>query len=431
MGYVGCVSAGCLADLGHDVVAVEPSSTKLDMINEGNSPIIEAGMDQLIGNAVKARKLYATQDWSAAIQATDLAMLCVGTPSRENGSIDLRSIVRVCEQIGEALASKKEYFTVVVRSTVLPGTVENTVLPILIDRSGKTAGVDFGVCMNPEFLREGSSIADFRNPPKTIIGQLDQRSGDRVERIYETLPGPVIRTSLRVAELVKYTDNCFHALKVTFANEIGDICKQTGIDSHELMDIFCQDTKLNLSPSYLKPGFAFGGSCLPKDLRAIIHEAKTHDLEVPMLSSILHSNDRQVQNLVDKLMTHKGRSLGFLGLSFKGGTDDLRSSPIVDVIEALLGKGFEIKIYDQHVSLAKLMGANKEYIEREIPHISKLMCGSARELVEHSDVVVLCHHDETFRQSLQFLTSGQSLYDLVRIAARPELNGCDYHGLSW
>ena len=285
--------------------------------------------------------------------------------------------------------------------------------------------------MHPEFLREGTSIHDFYYPPKTVIGQYDGASGEPWAKLYESVPGPVIRTSLRVAEMVKYADNCFHALKVTFANEIGSICKDAGIDSHEVMNIFCQDTKLNISPSYLKPGFAFGGSCLPKDLKALIYEAKARDINVPMLNSLLESNSHQIQRLVDKLVTYKGRSIGFLGLSFKGGTDDLRSSPIVDVVEAMIGKGFDIHIYDEHVSIARLLGANKEYIEKEIPHISKLMCASADEVVDKSDVVVVAHRDLKLLTALNDVKAGRVIVDVARITERAQWNGSEYYGICW
>jgi GDP-mannose 6-dehydrogenase len=431
MGYVGCVTGACFAEMGHTVLGVEPNSVKVDLINGGKSPIIETGLDALITKVVQNGSFQATGDWEQALKDSELALVCVGTPSRSNGSIDLRYVQRVCEQIGTALAKHAGRFTVVIRSTVMPGTMDNLVIPTLEKASGRKVGRDFGLCMHPEFLREGTSIHDFYHPPKTVIGQYDEESGKALAGLYKGISGPIIRTELKVAEMVKYADNCFHAVKITFANEIGNICKEAGVDSHAVMNIFCQDTKLNLSPYYLKPGFAFGGSCLPKDLRAITHEARTMDLELPLLNAVIESNNRQIGRVVNKLMGYKGRSLGFLGLSFKGGTDDLRSSPIVEVIESMLGKGFSIKIYDQHVSLARLMGANKEYIEKEIPHISKLMCDSARELVEQSDVVVVSHQDEAFLRAFEFLKSGQVLLDLVRISDRKHWNGCEYYGICW
>lgn len=431
MGYVGCVTGACFAEMGHEVLGVEPNPVKVDLINSGKSPIIEKDLDSLLEKVVKSGAFLATSDWAQAIKDSELALVCVGTPSRSNGSIDLRFVQRVCEQIGSALAQRPGRFTVVIRSTVMPGTMDNIVIPTLEKASGKKVGTDFGLCMHPEFLREGTSIYDFYNPPKTVIGQYDEESGRALAGLYKGIPGPMIQTDLKVAEMVKYADNCFHAVKVTFANEIGNICKEANIDSHAVMNIFCQDTKLNLSPYYLKPGFAFGGSCLPKDLKAITHEARAMDLDLPMLNAVMESNSRQIGRVINKLISYKGRSLGFMGLSFKGGTDDLRSSPIVEVIESMLGKGFNIKIYDQHVSLAKLMGANKEYIEREIPHISKLMCTTARELIEQSDIIVLSHKDESFRQALGLLKSGQVLIDLVRIVDGKQLSGCEYYGICW
>jgi len=345
MGYVGCVSGACLASLGHQVIGVEPNRTKVDLLNSGKSPIVEKDLPELIASTVKSGLYRATDDWRAAIAASDLAMVCVGTPSRSNGSIDLSYVRRVCEQIGSALRDRKDFFTVVIRSTIVPGSVESVLIPILEKESGLKAGVGFGVCMNPEFLRESTSVKDFHEPPKTVIGELNPKSGEALAGIYAVLPGPHIRTSISVAEMVKYVDNAFHAVKVTFANEVGALCKEHRVDSHQVMDIFCQDTKLNLSPYYLKPGFAFGGSCLPKDLRALNHEARSLDLELPLLRSILESNKLQVLKVIRKLAEFKGRKLGFLGLSFKGGTDDLRESPIVEVIESMLVKCFAVKIY--------------------------------------------------------------------------------------
>jgi GDP-mannose 6-dehydrogenase len=431
MGYVGCVSGACFAEMGHTVLGVEPNPVKVDLINSGKSPIIEKDLDTLLLKVVQNGSFRATADWQQAIKDSDLAIVCVGTPSRPNGGIDLRFVERVCEQIGSALAQRSTRFTVVIRSTVMPGTMRGLVIPALERASGKKAGKDFGLCMHPEFLREGTSIYDFYHPPKTVIGEIDQASGDALAGLYEGVEGPMIRTTLNVAEMVKYADNCFHGLKVAFANEIGNVCKEAGIDSHKVMEIFCQDTKLNLSPYYLKPGFAFGGSCLPKDLKAMIYEARHLEVEVPVLSAVLESNQRQIQKLINKLSAYKGRSLGFLGLSFKGGTDDLRSSPIVEVIESMLGKGYGITIHDRHVSLAKLMGANKEYIEKEIPHLSRLMCATAQELVEKCDVLVVNHRDETFKQALQHAKPGQVIIDLVRIADSNQWDGCEYYGICW
>ena len=430
MGYVGCVSGACLASLGHNVIGVESNPDKVNLINAGRSPVVEADLEGLIASGVRAGLYYATSDWHSALAATDIAFVCVGTPSRSNGGIDLSYIRRVCEQIGQALRDRKQFLTVVIRSTIVPGSTESQLIPLLERESGLRAGADFGVCINPEFLREGSSVHDFHNPPKTVIGELNTRSGDVLAPLYGTLAAPLIRTSLRVAELVKYVDNSFHALKVAFANEVGNLCKELHVDSHAVMDIFCQDTKLNLSPYYLKPGFAFGGSCLPKDLRALNYEARKLDLDLPLLASILESNKLQVLNVIRKLMEFKGRTLGFLGISFKGGTDDLRESPIVDVIEAMLGKGFSVRLYDRHVSLARLIGANKQYIEKEIPHISRLMCTSVEELIASSDVIVVANRSPEFTEAVISARKDQVVVDLVRIAEIVPLQA-QYFGICW
>ena len=431
MGYVGCVTGACFAEMGHQVLGVEPNPLKVALINSGKSPIVEKDLDTLLSKVVKSGAFRATEDWADAIANTDLALVCVGTPSRPNGSIDLMYVQRVCEQIGAGLAKRDSRFTVVIRSTVMPGTLDSVVIPTLERASGKKVGSGFGLCMHPEFLREGTSIHDFYHPPKTVIGEYDVESGSRLAELYKGIPGPIIRTEIRVAEMVKYADNCFHALKVTFANEVGNICKQAGIDSHKVMEIFCQDTKLNLSPYYLKPGFAFGGSCLPKDLRAILHESRTLDVELPVMGAILESNRIQVLRVIRKLIGFKGKALGFLGLSFKGGTDDMRESPIVEVIEAMIGKGFAVQIYDRHVSLARLTGANKDYIQREIPHISQVLKDSLADVVSQSDVIVIANRDEAFLQALAGPCTGKTVIDLVRMfTPGPDFKGT-YYGICW
>ena len=318
LGYVGTVSAGCLASCGHEVIGVDPVQTKVDLINNGQSPIIEAEIGELIASGVAGGRLHATGEVAQAIRETELSFVCVGTPSQPNGNLDLRYIKRVCEQIGQALKEKDEWHTVVIRSTILPGTMCQIVIPALEQSSGKTAGIDFGVCHNPEFLREGSAVRDFHCPPKTVIGELDQTSGDLLAQLYTGIPGPFIRTDLKTAEMVKYSDNSWHALKIGFANEIGNLCKSFNLDAHEVMKIFCQDQKLNISPAYLLPGFAFGGSCLPKDLRALAYRAKMHDLELPILNSILQSNEMQVARGLRLIMDKGHRRIGVLGLSFQG-----------------------------------------------------------------------------------------------------------------
>lgn len=432
LGYVGCVSGACLAELGHDVIGVDTNPVKVNMINHGQSLIIEKDLPEIMERVVAIKKFMATTDWEEAINTTEIAFVCVGTPSNKNGSLSLEYIKRVAQQIGKALTKKDEYFILCIRSTVLPGTVEGEVIPILEAQSRKKAGINFDVCMVPEFMREGSSVYDFFNPPKTVIGERNKRSGEIVAELFNNINAPLIRTEIKIAEMVKYADNAFHALKVTFANEIGSICKEVGCDSHKVMDIFCKDNKLNLSPYYLKPGFAFGGSCLPKDLRAITFKSKSLDIATPVLDAILESNRKQILKIIKKLQEFKGHSIGFLGLSFKAGTDDLRESPIVEVIEALIGKGFTVSIYDRHVSVAKLVGANKEYIEKEIPHISSLMCASPQEVIHNSHVIVVSNHESDFKEAIEnAITEKQIVIDLVRITANASLIKGDYYGISW
>jgi GDP-mannose 6-dehydrogenase len=430
MGYVGVVAAGCLAADGHDVIGVDPSATKVDLVNDGVPPIVEKDIAELIGTAVHEGKLRATQDVREAVLATDLSLICVGTPSQLNGSLDLRFVRRVCEEIGTALKEKPGFHVVVARSTMLPGTMKDVVIPTLEEWSGKTAGVEFGVCNNPEFLREGTAVFDYRHPPKTVIGETDPRSGDLLAALYEGLDAPLIRTPIAVAEMVKYTDNVWHALKVAFANEIGNVCKAIGIDSHAVMDIFCKDTKLNLSPYYMKPGFAFGGSCLPKDVRALTYKARSLDVETPVLSAILPSNIHQIERGYDMIVAKGKRKIGILGFSFKAGTDDLRESPVVEVIEKLIGKGFDLRLYDKNVSIAALTGANRDYILNHIPHISKLMEDNVAAVVEHADVLVIGNGAKEFKSVVASLPAGKTVVDFVRIGEEPSTAG-GYDGICW
>ena len=430
LGYVGCVSAACLADAGNEVIGVDVNPTKVEIINSGKSPIVEAGIDELIGKVVKSGRLAATTDSARAIRDSELSLVCVGTPSNQNGSLDLRHVQQVCREIGAALKTKDERHVVVIRSTMLPGTVQNTVVPALEETSGKKAVTDFGICINPEFLREGSSLKDYHAPPFTLIGADDEQTTSAVRSLYANINAPVFITSLKTAEMVKYVCNCFHALKVSFANEVGNICKALQIDSHEVMHVFCQDTKLNLSPYYLKPGFAFGGSCLPKDLRAINYKAKELDVETPVLASILPSNRLQIERAIEMVVRSGKKRVGVLGFSFKAGTDDLRESPMVTLIETLIGKGFELAIYDRDVSLARLVGANKEYIEREIPHISKLMRDTIDGVLTDSDVVIIGNQAEEFRGVADRLRMDQQLIDLVRLFDGRTSNE-NYQGICW
>lgn len=430
MGYVGAVSAACLASAGHKVVGVDPNQTKVDLINSGASPIVEKDLDVLLKEGVTSGQISATTDAGQAVNTTDISFICVGTPSQLNGSLDLKFVRYVCEDIGKAIKAKEGFHVVVARSTMLPGSMLEVVIPALEEASGKKAGVDFGVCNNPEFLRESTAVYDYHNPPKTVIGETDERSGDILVELYKDLDAPLIRTDISTAEMVKYTDNVWHALKVSFANEIGNICKGIGIDGHEVMDIFCQDTKLNLSPYYMKPGFAFGGSCLPKDVRALNYKAKSLDLELPVIGSIMANNQHQIDRGFN-MVTQKGnRKISILGFSFKAGTDDLRESPIVEVIERLIGKGYDIRLYDKNVSLAKLTGANKDYILNAIPHISKLMVESMDEALAHGETIVVGNGSQEFKSVLDKISPDQVVVDLVRISDKISEEG-RYDGICW
>jgi GDP-mannose 6-dehydrogenase len=430
LGYVGTVSAGCLANQGHDVIGVDPIPAKIDLINHGQSPIVEADIREIISGAVSCGNLRATDDSAEAVLSTDLSFICVGTPSQPNGNLDLRYIRRVSEEIGAALRVKKDWHVVAIRSTVLPGTVRKIVIPILEETSGKCAGEGFGVCHNPEFLREGSAVKDFNAPPKTVIGQFDSCSGEAVASLYGLLDAPLIRTELEISEMVKYIDNGWHALKIGFANEIGNLSKAFGVDSYRVMDIFCQDLKLNISCAYLKPGFAFGGSCLPKDLRALAYQARAHDLETPILSSILPSNEVQVRRGIDLILKSGHKRIGILGFSFKAGTDDLRESPLIEVIERLIGKGYDLRIYDKSVKIASLTGANRDFILNRIPHISRLMVDSVELVLDHAETIVIGNNDPDFKQIPTQTRDGQVVVDFVRIADRHS-HGCKYEGICW
>lgn len=430
LGYVGTVTAGCLANQGHEVLGVDPVRTKSDLINRGQSPIVEADIGEIMSAVVSCGNLRVTDDSAEAILSTDVSFICVGTPSQPNGNLDLRYVRRVCEEIGAALRVKKDWHVVTIRSTVLPGTVRKIVIPILEETSGKCAGKGFGVCHNPEFLREGSAVKDFIAPPKTVIGQLDSCSGEAVAGLYSMLDAPLIRTELEISEMVKYVDNAWHALKIGFANEIGTLSKTFGVDSHRVMDIFCLDRKLNISCAYLEPGFAFGGSCLPKDLRALAYQARNHDLETPILSSILQSNEVQLRRGIDLILKNGHKRIGILGFSFKAGTDDLRESPLIEVIERLIGKGYDLRIYDRNVRIASLTGANRDFILNRIPHISRLMVDSVQRVLEHAETIVIGNNDPEFRQVPMHTRDGQVIVDLVRIADRRSEGG-KYEGICW
>jgi GDP-mannose 6-dehydrogenase len=431
LGYVGSVSAACFAEDGHTVVGVDVADAKVQSINEGRSPIVEKGLDELIKSNAANGRLRATTSTAEAVRDTDLSLICVGTPSRKNGSLDLTYLERVAEQIGAALKDKDSYHVVVVRSTVLPGTTHDVVIPALERTSGKKYGTGFGVTVNPEFLREGTAIHDFRNPPLTLVGHNYQSDANPTKALYAKVDAPIETTTIRTAEMMKYASNTWHALKVTFANEIGNVCKRVGIDSHEVMSIFCKDEKLNLSSYYMKPGFAFGGSCLPKDVRALQYRAKEVDLEMPVIQSILASNQMQIQHAIDDVVDTGKKRIGLLGFSFKAGTDDLRESPIVILAEALLGKGYSLCIYDKNVSLARLVGANKDYINKQIPHLSSLLTENIDDVLEKSDVIVVGNLAPEFADALKRTRPDQVILDLVRVKTpREEIPG-DYRGICW
>ena len=431
LGYVGTVCAGCLAQDGHQIIGVDPVTTKVDLINAGKSTIIEAEIGELIAQAVENGILRATNNTADGVENSEISFVCVGTPSQINGNLDLAHVRHVCEQIGRALKDKRERHTVVIRSTVLPGTMRNIVIPVLEEYSGKKAGIDFGVCNNPEFLREGSAVKDFRFPCKTVMGELDRTSGDPLASLYAKLDMPMVRTDLQTAEMIKYIDNSWHALKIGFANEIGNLCKSFSVDAHKAMEIFLMDRKLNISPAYLMPGFAFGGSCLPKDLRALAYAAKLHDLELPILNSILPSNELQVARGLKLIMEKGHKRVGILGFSFKPGTDDLRESPMIEIIERLAGKGYDVRIYDKNVQMASLVGANRDFILNRIPHISKLMVDNMEAIMEHAETIVIGHKEKEFEGVHQLLHKGQYLVDFVRISSNGNNYNGAYDGICW
>lgn len=430
LGYVGMVSAVCLANRGHQVIGVDINEHKLMSIRAGISPIVEPDVEKLLRRALDQGLLTVTADAGAAVRASDVSLVCVGTPSNPNGSLCLDQVVRAAEQIGVALTSKVGYHGVAVRSTVLPGTIEHLVT-VIENISGKTARRDFGVASNPEFLREGTSIADFEDPPFTVVGTEDPRLADLLRDLYAGTPAPFHPVRVKEAELLKYACNAFHAVKVTFANEIGAISKQLGIDSHDVMRIFTQDTKLNISPRYLRPGFAFGGSCLPKDVRAITYESRALDVSTPLLDSLQASNQIQIRRVVDWVIAQKRKRVGILGLSFKSNTDDLRESPMVAVAETLVGKGFDLAIYDSNVNVSKLIGANLSYIEQEIPHLSRLMRDSAADAVAHAEVILVGNCEPRFNDVLAQLRPDQIVLDLVRLRNSSTTSGAGYEGISW
>ena len=433
LGYVGCVSMACFARENHQVFGIDSNSRKVDLIKQGKSPIIEPGLEEIIGEFIAKGNIIPTQDVSFAINHSDILFICVGTPSKTNGSLELKYIERVCREIGQFLKTKDGFTIVVVRSTILPGIAQTNLIPILEEESGKVIGKDIGFCLNPEFLREGSAINDFYYPPFTIIGTKDDFSGKELSKLYQQIDAPIYQVPLGAAEMIKYASNAFHAMKITFANEIGNICQANGVDSHLVMDIFARDENLNISNKYLKPGYAFGGSCLGKDLRAMLYHAQQKDLKLPVLSSILPSNRMQINKAVEMVVQNGKRRIGLIGLSFKPNTDDLRESPSVEFAEQLIGKGYELSIYDHEVNLSKLYGSNRQYLESVLPHINTLMSQSLEGIVKSSDVIVIAKslRQEEQKKLTELLHPNHLIIDLVRIDEFYNNIGSDYLGICW
>ena len=435
LGYVGSVSLGCLARDGHEVIGVDIDAVKLDLIRQGKSPVIEQGMPELIAGSVASGRVSVTDDVAQGITQSEISFICVGTPSQNNGNQDQSAIVRLTEQLGDALKNKSEPHILVYRSTLVPGTVEQTLIPMLESISGKRNGIDFDVCYQPEFLREGSSIKDYDNPPFTIIGATNPQAHNLLRELFGHLPGDYRETTISTAETMKYFCNIFHAVKITFANEVARLCEGMQVDPHEVMDLLCKDTQLNISPAYMKPGFAFGGSCLPKDLRAMQYQAKQHDIMIPMLSHVLRSNQAHLDHALEKVLDWRtqtgGRKVAMLGLSFKPGTDDLRESPLVILAEQMIGKGMQLSIYDPNVSLSRLLGANKRFIEQTIPHIGELMSEDLEAMLADADIIIVGqNHPDALAALPDLCRKDQLLLDLIH---QPQLRKfkATYQGLSW
>jgi GDP-mannose 6-dehydrogenase len=416
LGYVGAVTAACLASKGHYVLGVDLNGQKVQMLEQGHAPVLEPGLDELIAKSRAENRLHATQDPARAIHETEVSFVCVGTPNMRNGKLDLSAVERGCEEVGKALRTKKDFHWIVLRSTMLPGTAERLAIPTLEKASGKRVGEHFAVCVNPEFTREGCAVTDFLKPEMTVLGAADPKHFAILREIYEWVPGKVFETSLSAAEMVKYVCNIYHALKVSFANEIGTLCSQLGVDTKAVFDIFTSDTKLNISPAYLTPGFAFGGSCLPKDLRALTYRAKEVDLNLPLLHSVMPSNQAHIERAVEAVLHTEKKKVAVLGLSFKAGTDDLRESPLVQLIKRLLGEGCQIQIWDPFVSLGKLTGSNRDFIESVIPHIGSLLREDMKEVVQFAEVVLIGSKVAAREELQSCLKKDQIVIDVASIS---------------
>ena len=431
LGYVGAVSCACLPELGHDVIGVDTNPLKIKMINDGQSPVVEEGINELIAAAVKSGKLWATNDVEHAVLNSDVSLVSVATPSNPNYSPNLTAVDEVIRSIGAVLRKKDGSHTIVLRSTVPPGTTVSRILPILLESSGRQIGHGLSLVFNPEFLREGSSVKDFHNPPQTVVGSLDDAGYQTMERMYAGLPGAFVRTSTEVAESVKYLCNVFHALKIVFANEAGSVLKAMGLDGREVMKIFCQDTQLNISAAYLRPGFAFGGSCLPKEVKGFLTLARDLNVPIPALGGLLDSNEAHIKRAYDLIARDGRRKIALFGLAFKPGTDDMRDSPLVALAERLLGKGFDIAIYDSFVKLSRLLGKNKEFIDREIPHLDRLLRDSPEATLHEAEVLVIGHADAQVRQAIVARASGRRIVDLSGYSDLRNAPGAEYEGICW
>lgn len=432
LGYVGCVSAACFAARGHHVIGADVNPDKTDFLRQGKAPVVEERIGEITAEVVAAGMLTVVDDAAAAVLRSDVTLVCVGTPSAPDGGLVTTYLQRAAEEIGRALGAKDGFHVVVFRSTMVPGTCEELLVPLLEQASGKRVGVDFGVCVNPEYLREGSSVRDFLDPPKTVVGESDPRSGALVMSLYEGLPGDRFQVPIRVAEMSKYVDNTYHAVKVAFANEIGAVCRSVGLDSHAVMDVFLADTKLNVSPAYLRPGFAFGGSCLPKDLRALVNTAGRGNVDVPLLASVLPANEAHLRRALDEVMASGRRRVGLFGLSFKTGTDDLRESPMVELAERLIGKGYQLKIYDANVALSRLVGANRAFIAERLPHIGQLLTDDLADVLDHAEICIVGTTDPDVVTAIDGAGADRLVVDLVRLPdAAARRKGEGYVGIGW
>jgi len=418
LGYVGSVTAACLAKAGHEVIGVDIDDAKVAMVNAGASPVVEPGLGALVAEVVAARRLRATTSTPEAVRNAAIGLICVGTPGRASGQLQVDALKRVALEIGEALADRDDPYTLVLRSTVLPGTTERVLVPAVHAGAGRDLGSTLRIAVNPEFMREGSALRDFARPPLTVVGCVDPGTAAVLRSLFAEVEAPFVHTAVRTAEMVKYIANAFHALKVCFANEIGDVCAALGADAQEAMRLFLMDRKLNVSEAYLRPGFAFGGSCLPKDLRALVYAARAADVSLPLLSAILPSNEGQIRRAVEAVLETRRRRIGVVGLAFKPETDDLRESPMVTLVEALIGKGCDVRIFDPNVAVARLRGANRRYIEEEIPHIASLLSDGVETLVAHAEVLVIANTSDEAARALAAAGPHHIVVDLTRGAAQ-------------